>query len=185
MEYLSCFNFDIQYIKGTSNKVADSLSRYYHSDTGDDIHPLYDYVNADIQLDPSGEDLPWNRVVEIHAISDNTRNRPLCEVTGEREIQAKEMANDQQDTGAPIDASEEEDDPTIFESISNGPELRKHIEKVTHFLDRVKHGYKKDTLFTEIVKKEKRYPSFTYRDGLLYTNNRRGQEVLCIPRVIT
>src|ERR1700722_1735471 len=32
MEYLSRFDYDIQYIKGTSNKVADSLSRYYQSD---------------------------------------------------------------------------------------------------------------------------------------------------------
>jgi hypothetical protein len=124
-------------------------------------------------------------VVEIRAISDNTRNRPLREITEEREIQAEEMVNNQRETGAPIDASEEEDDPTIFESISNGPELRKHVEKVTHFLDRVKRGYEKDTLFAKIVKEEKRYPSFKYRDGLLYTNNRGGQEVLCIPRVIT
>ena len=185
MEYLSRFDFDIQYIKGTSNKVADSLSRYYQSDTGDDTHPLYDYVNADIQLDPSGEDLPWNRVVEIRAISDNTRNRPLREITEEREIQAEEMANNQRDTEAQLDASDEGDDPTIFESISNGPELRKHVEKVTHFLDRVKRGYEKDSLFVKVIKEEGRYPSFKYRDGFLYTNNRGGQEVLCIPRVIT
>jgi hypothetical protein len=36
MEYLSRFNFYIQYVKGSSNKVADSLSRYYQSDTEDD-----------------------------------------------------------------------------------------------------------------------------------------------------
>jgi hypothetical protein len=92
-------------------------------------------------------------------------------------------SGDQRETGAPIDASKEEDDPTIFKSISNGPELRKHVEKVTHFLDRVKHGYEKDALFAKVIKE--RYPSFKYRDRLLYTNNRGGQEVLCIPRVIT
>jgi len=185
MEYLSRFDFDIQYVKGTSNKVADSLSRYYQSDTGDDIHPLYDYVNADTQLDPSGEDLPWNRVVELRAISDNTRNRPLRETTEERELQAAEMTNNRRGTEVPEGTPEGEDDPTIFESISNGPELRTHVEKVTHFLDRVKRGYEKDTLFVKVIKEKERYPSFKYREGLLYTNNRGGQEVLCIPRVVT
>jgi hypothetical protein len=84
MEYLSRFDFDIQYIKGTSNKVADSLSQYYQSDTGDDVHPLYDYVTADSQLDLEGEDLLWNHVVELHAISDNTRSRPLREAEEEQ-----------------------------------------------------------------------------------------------------
>jgi len=59
MEYFSRFNYNIQYVKGTSNKVADSLSWYYQSNTDDDIHPMYDYVTADVQLDPEGEDLLW------------------------------------------------------------------------------------------------------------------------------
>jgi hypothetical protein len=71
MEYLSRFDFNIQYVKGISNKVADSLSRYYQSDTWEDIHPSYDFVNADLQLDPEGEDLPWNQMVEIRAIEVN------------------------------------------------------------------------------------------------------------------
>ena len=32
MEYLSRFDLNIQYVKGSNNKVADSLSRYYQSD---------------------------------------------------------------------------------------------------------------------------------------------------------
>jgi hypothetical protein len=95
------------------------------------------------------------------------------------------MANAQKDQEAPHGTSENDDNPTLFESISNGPELKSHIEEVEHFLDRVKKGYKKDTLFTKIVKEEERYSSFTYREGLLYTNNHGGHEVLCIPRIIT
>ena len=38
MEYLSWFNYDIQYIKGTSNFVVDSLSWYYQSDTWENVH---------------------------------------------------------------------------------------------------------------------------------------------------
>jgi hypothetical protein len=152
MEYLSRFDFDIQYVKGSSNKVADSLSQYYQSDMLDDIHPTYDYVNADIQLDPEGKDLPWNRVVEICAITDNASRRPLREATEERGALAEEMANAQKDKEAPHGTSENDDNPTLFESISNGPELKSHIEEVEHFLDRVKKGYKKDTLFAKTVK---------------------------------
>jgi hypothetical protein len=61
MEYFSQFNYNIQYMKGTSNKVTDSLSQHYQSDTDDDIHPMYDYITADVQLDPEGKDLPWNQ----------------------------------------------------------------------------------------------------------------------------
>jgi hypothetical protein len=75
MDYLSRFNFDITYIKGELNKVADCLSRYYESDTMVDIHQPHDYVQADIRIDPSGEDLPVQRyqeamskVIELRAI---------------------------------------------------------------------------------------------------------------------
>src|SRR6202040_3536003 len=68
IEYLSQFDYDIQYIKGTSNKVADSLSRYYQSDTDEDNHLLYDYVTVDALHNPEGEDLPWIRMIEVRAI---------------------------------------------------------------------------------------------------------------------
>src|ERR1700722_13582989 len=77
MEYLSRFDYDIQYIKGTSNRVADSLSRYYQSDIVEDNHPSYDYITVDTQLDLEGEDHPWIRMIEVRAMS--TRSRTLRE----------------------------------------------------------------------------------------------------------
>jgi len=62
-----------------------------------------------------------------------------------------------------------------------GPELRKHVEKANDFLDRVRQGYTKDILFSKIMKEKGKHSSFTYRDGLLYSKNRGGLEVLCIP----
>ena len=48
----------------------------------DDTHPTYNFVNADSQLDPEGEDLPWNRVVELRTMT--TCSRGLREATLER-----------------------------------------------------------------------------------------------------
>ena len=61
MEFLVRFNYDITYVKGETNLVADALSRYYENDEWDESSDGSLYVNADIRLDPDGEDLPWAR----------------------------------------------------------------------------------------------------------------------------
>jgi len=40
-------------------------------------------------------------------------------------------------------------------------------------------------MFSKIIKESGNYSTFQYREGFLYTNNQGGQEVLCIPRVMT
>ncbi|KAG6891929.1 hypothetical protein C0995_006541, partial [Termitomyces sp. Mi166 len=55
---MSRYDFDITYVKGELNKVADCLLQYFESDTTDDVHNVYDYVQADKRIDPEGEDLP-------------------------------------------------------------------------------------------------------------------------------
>jgi hypothetical protein len=65
MEYLSWFDFDIQYIKGELNKGADCLSRYYENDEWDEVHESHHYVNADVRLDPQLEDITFNRRDEV------------------------------------------------------------------------------------------------------------------------
>ena len=65
--------------------------------------------------------LPWNQVIEIRAISDEARNRPIREATEEREVLAEQLANTRSQSEAPGGTTDDEDDPTIFEWISQGP----------------------------------------------------------------
>ncbi|PBK86364.1 hypothetical protein ARMGADRAFT_940511 [Armillaria gallica] len=65
MDYLSRFDFNITYMKGENNKVADCLSCYYENDNVNDIHVVQEYVCTNVRIDPAGEDLPPNRFVEV------------------------------------------------------------------------------------------------------------------------
>jgi len=64
MEYLARFDYDITYIKGETNLVADALSRYHENNLWDEEIDKSQYVNADARLDPEGEDLPWDHFEE-------------------------------------------------------------------------------------------------------------------------
>jgi hypothetical protein len=85
----------------------------------------------------------------------------------------------------PQEGTSDDDDPTLIESLSTGPELRKHVEKAENFLDKVWTGYQKDPLFSKIILEKERHTSFRENNGLLYSRNRGGHKVLCIPRVVT
>ena len=65
-EYLSRFNYSIQYVEGIKNIVADALLRMYAG--WNESIPIDDWVNADVRLDPEGETLPIDRLLESRAI---------------------------------------------------------------------------------------------------------------------
>src|SRR5258706_480262 len=65
-EYLSRFRYTIQYVEGIKNVVADALSRMYAG--RNDSIPIDDWVNADVRLDPEGETLPMDRLLESRAM---------------------------------------------------------------------------------------------------------------------
>jgi len=65
MDYMSKSNFNITYVKGKFNKVADCLSHYYESNTNADIHEFHECIQADRRINSNGEDLPNARRQEI------------------------------------------------------------------------------------------------------------------------
>src|SRR5258706_5165324 len=65
-EYLSRFNYSIQYVEGIKNIVADALLRMYAG--WNESIPIDDWVNADVRLDPKGETLLIDRLLKSRAM---------------------------------------------------------------------------------------------------------------------
>ncbi|TFK80246.1 hypothetical protein K466DRAFT_441548, partial [Polyporus arcularius HHB13444] len=47
----------------------------------------------------------------------------------------------------------------------------------------LRSSYAEDPLFSKVIREPSNYRSFLVWDGFVYSTNRRGDEVLCIPRV--
>lgn len=85
---------------------------------------------------------------------------------------------------SPIETDESQD-PTIYNSISQGPELRKFVEKSEDFITKLRKGYQYNSLLSKVILEPEHYKTFSHREGVLYSKNRGGDKVLCIPRHIT
>jgi hypothetical protein len=84
-EFLSRFDYEILYVKGKYNKVADCLSRYYGSDAPEEIHEEAVYVNIDSRLDPDGDDLPFGPAQRFLARRTTDGNVPSEQEPSDRE----------------------------------------------------------------------------------------------------
>ena len=162
-EYLSRFDFEVVYVKGQYNIVADCLSRYYSSDRPDEIHADYVYVSADLRLDPDGEDLPYGL---------NPRMRAL-QVQEPPESLPRPMS-------PPVESLEP---ITLGDSRpENGPSLVQVMTETEGFLESVRAGYITDPLFAKIRENPDQFSRFRWTDGLLYMDRADTLPVLCIPR---
>ncbi|KAF8222858.1 hypothetical protein L208DRAFT_1320105, partial [Tricholoma matsutake] len=158
MEYLSHFDFDIRYVKGKLNKVADALSRYYQFDSWDDAPLVQHYVFADVRLDPNHEDLPSSRTTT-----------------------AIMTANAEEVTTTPSDTNQSQDDPLIYVSQVKGPDLHIHMSELDPLNDDICKGYVNDKHFKKVLEKPKDHPDFQIWDDFIWRKNRGGEDVLCVP----
>ncbi|KAG6883505.1 hypothetical protein C0995_012191, partial [Termitomyces sp. Mi166 len=119
---MSRYDFDITYVKGELNKVADCLSQYFESDTPDDVHNVYDYVQADKRIDPEGEDLPLHRFhkivekrVEIQAMQaqELCRSKRLKKQKELHDLEAQQMVEATKTPNKKIESSSHDDDPSL------------------------------------------------------------------------
>lgn len=172
MEYLERFNYKIMYVKGDSNRVADCLSRYYINDKDGETHNYDDYVNADARFDPEGDELPLERREELRSVRLRRSPRHLVakEELEERRAEAQEL-------------KENQEDPTPTEHDEDVEPLPHKLQRIQEMAEAIKIGYSNDAMFSKVAKAPEEHPAFSERDGYLFTKNRLGQEVMCIPRV--
>jgi len=159
-----------------------------------DVYDISEYVNADVQLDPTLDDVPWNWLreiedctIEMHAIrvTEETRqckSNRLAERQEERDIRAAELAAaPEPKTGVPVAVAATEEDPTVFESRVCGEHLVAKLTANNSFIADIRSGYDHDSLFTKVLKQPDQHAAFMIRDQLIWSHNRGGEQVLCVP----
>ncbi|GJE92037.1 polyprotein [Phanerochaete sordida] len=195
MEFMARFDYDIVYVKGISNKVADSFSRYFASDLPDEVHTTDDYVNVDTRLDPDGEDLPLHRAEELRAMrvgpTEAHVTRPRTRLFTRQQLEARHAEAQQlaADTTAAasvtgVAGTMAEADPTVGteDKATEAAPLPKALASPSELLEAARAGYTADSTFAKVIQAPKHYATFTVDDGLIYSTNRLGQRVLCLPR---
>ena len=164
-EYLSRFDFEVIYVKGQYNIVADCLSRYYSSDRPGETHAEYQYVSADLQLDPEGDDLPYGLTPQMRAL--RVRRPPRSVLR-------------------PMSPPLKPPDPIALadSQLGSGERLPQVMTTVDGFLGSVRAGYGDDPLFAKIRENPDQFNRFRWHEDLLYMDRTGGLPVLCIPRAM-
>ena len=180
MDYLARFDFDIRYVKGSLNKVADALSRYFEHDYWMEVPELQDYVNADVCLDPEHDDLPLEHLfkVEERVIESRVRRENSAKVVAEilalqervqaRDVLAVSIAASQRTETDPHDSRPVEEDPTVFESRAKGDNLRETMTQTDMFEEDIRKGYTLDPWFQKVKEKIRMQTTFKERDGFIW-----------------
>ncbi|KAG6892249.1 hypothetical protein C0995_004649, partial [Termitomyces sp. Mi166 len=167
---------------GELNKVTDCLSRYFESDTIDDVHNVYDYVQADKWIDPEGKDLPLHRFheivekrVEIQAMQAQELccSKRLKEQIELRDLEVQQMVKATKTPNKGIELSSHDDDPllaqvlekrTELSTTGDNPAVAQVLTMGTKSPMNAEHGeaqmhahilqgYKKDWMYVEILNK--------------------------------
>ena len=187
-DYLSRFNAEIVYMKGVDNKVADCLSQYYETEGSKGAHERVDWANADIRLNPEGDDLPQDRLRELQLASMRAsqgevwRSTRLHGKQEERCVKAAEMCKHAEPCRERTPLVTTSGDPTLLESAGQSPAIRTYFQKHHGFMEAVRMGYKDDPILAKVVETPKHHPMFSVDHGLIHARNSGGEKVLCVPR---
>lgn len=173
-DYLERFDYHIQYVEGVRNKVGDCMSRYYESDRPDEVHPIHEYVNADVRLDRQGWDLPSPRVAELRGMITRSQARQgkLQNPVLPREIEAARLR------------TTSEPDVLIIQDVQQaGPDLVPLVASEGDLVEAIKAGYAQDKFWAKILGSLEDHPRFALEDGLVYAEAMSGRTVIGLPDV--
>ena len=166
-EYLSRFSYEMMYLKGEKNKVADGLSRYFSTDEPGKDHSLASYMNADSRLDPDVDDLPIARKAELIVtrvgVIPGAELMKVSDRIEERELLSQELSTN-------TEARDKPDPSFSFKDRALQTALK-------HFLD----AYKSNKFFAEVLKNNSHYKRFNIQKDLIWTTNRVKGQVICVP----
>jgi hypothetical protein len=105
----------------------------------------------------------------------------LREHIQDRDTIADQMAAASQEDQATAQNTPGKDDPTVFESRARGEDLHEFMSHDDTFEEDIQKGYPEDKLFQKVLTKVKMHSMFSLRNGLIWAQNRGGEDVVCVP----
>lgn len=185
-DYLCRFDYDILYVEGKINVVADAFSRYFASIPASTKLSYDDFVNVDRKLDAEGEELPSQSgklPVPTFAFAAQKTTKTVQDATEQRAVESRQMSSGAKNI--PNSSSPVVNVQTVWEAGSPTDSLIVNLSD-SQFLTEILSGYKDDVVFQKILT-ESSHHKMLFRinvDGLIYTKNIAGSSVLCIPRTL-
>ena len=71
-------------------------------------------------------------------------------------------------------------DGLALTSAPDGKDLHKHVERNINLVQIICKGYQTDSTFNKVPQHPEAYPRFGVQDGLVYTKNQTGCDVVCL-----
>jgi hypothetical protein len=170
-EYLSRFDFEVEHIPGVQNKVADCLSRYYENDTSEDMYGPYDYVRADVRLDPALEDMTRICAEELRALAPSEVALLARRVTDPLEDRVLEAVELEKHSEGLADQGFDRTAISLHESLESKEQLKTRIEGGSEFLNEIKEVYLHDAVFSKVLASSEVFPQFKVENGLIFARN--------------
>ncbi|KIK14683.1 hypothetical protein PISMIDRAFT_17126 [Pisolithus microcarpus 441] len=165
MDYLSRFDTEIIYIKGTENKET------------------VEWATADIRLDPEGDDLPIDRLRELHLAAMRDEMPKIREPVEERRVETDVLREHAEQRREEPTCTPMSEDPTLLDSAGDPQTLVTHFQGERGFLNCVRQGYPTDPVLAKVILHPDHHKGFDVEDGLVYLKATTGDRVLCLPRV--
>ena len=108
---------------------------------------------------------------------------PRLEIVETVEVEeAMDLKKKEPKLSTPIENPIAEEDLSIFHSQNCGDNPLKTNETTDKYLQDVKENYTQDPLFSKVLLNPDDHPAFTVKDNIIYTKNRGGEKVICIPK---
>ena len=137
-------------------------------------------MNVDARLDPEGEKLPAERFINLRT----TQLRRSTHLKERVELRAEESAQLNQDLAPDPVSSPADDDMRVITAGADGKSLQVIMENDVGLPELFRKAYHTDAVCGKILAHPEAHPHFRVVDGLIWTKNQLGRDVVCIPREV-